>query len=184
MKIQSYFSENKTFQRVSLRQNTTHPTLRHSRDMFASLSWLAIDLIHWSEVNRTKKVILDCYSPALLCSVIGSENSNHSLSESRSKLDQLRLTQFRFFAFLGSLLVSTSRSYWPLMMFSIVLSDWFWWVRLWLYYNQYFTSSVSNASVAASTFYTLASLCIFSILFSVHFLSFNKENLWNHHELR
>ena len=48
MKIQSYFSENKTFQRVRLRQNTAHPVLRHSRDMLASLRWLVIDLIYWS----------------------------------------------------------------------------------------------------------------------------------------
>ena len=55
--------------------------------------------------------------------MIGLENSRHSLNESGSKLDQLRLSQFRFSALLSSLLVSTSRSYWLLMMFSIVLSD-------------------------------------------------------------
>ena len=30
------------------------------------------------------------------------------------------------------------------------------------------------------TLYTLTSLCIFSTLFSIHFLGSNKENLWNH----
>ena len=55
MKIQSYFSENKTFQRVRLRQNTAHPVLRHSRDMLASLNWLAIDLIHWSGFESNEK---------------------------------------------------------------------------------------------------------------------------------
>ena len=45
MKIQSFFSENKTFERVRLRQNTVHLALRHRRDMLAPLSRLAIDLI-------------------------------------------------------------------------------------------------------------------------------------------
>ena len=44
------------------------------------------------------KIIQNNHAPALLCSVTGPENSHHPLSETGSKLDQLRLSQYRFFA--------------------------------------------------------------------------------------
>ena len=83
---------------MRLRQNNAYLVLRHRRDMLASLRWLAIDLIYWSGFNPALKVTLDCYAPALLCYVIGPENSHHSLNKSASQFDQLHLSQFRFSA--------------------------------------------------------------------------------------
>ena len=48
MKMQFYFSENKTFQWLRLRQNNAHQVLLHCTDMLALLSLIAVDLIYRS----------------------------------------------------------------------------------------------------------------------------------------
>ena len=45
-------------------------------------------------------------------------------------------------------------------------------------------SSLSRRTGNHLILYKLTSLCMFSVLFFTHFLSSNKENLWNHQELR
>ena len=98
MKIQSYFLKSKLFNGCAYGKIPGTQCC-----VIVKTCWLhsADKLLIWfylSDFNWVLKIIQNNHAPALLCSVTGPENSHHPLNETGSKLDQLRLSQYRFFA--------------------------------------------------------------------------------------
>ena len=67
------------------------------------------------------KVIRDCIGFALLCVVIGLENSCHPLSQSDAKLKKIATWSLAFSRAPGRLHAFTSSSHWLLLIVSLVL---------------------------------------------------------------
>ena len=67
------------------------------------------------------KVIRDCIDFAILCSVIGPENSCHPLNQLDAELKPFTSWSPAFSRALGSLVVFASSSHWLLKLFSFLL---------------------------------------------------------------
>ena len=75
-------------------------------------------LVHWESYYRVSKVNRNCIGFAFFRSVIGPENSRHSLNQSNAKLKPIKTWSPAFSRALGSLLDSTLSSHWFLGVFS------------------------------------------------------------------
>ena len=141
-------------------------------------SFLANTLLVWENreiINWVLKVIRGCFSFSFLRSMIGPENSLHSLNQSDAKLKPITTWSPAFSRALGILVVllwvlTGSLSYFPFFRLVVVITV----VLVWRISIEKCSKKLHappfRLLACLITLFSLTSVCIISILFSIHFL--------------